>query len=164
MNVTEATLDRGIMFLGSAAIIGWTAGLGIFGVAFLLAVWYAMVAESHLPAIICAAFLLSPLALTLVWGVLSWGALRGGETSPYAGRFSAELVGQAAEAPYFVSGVLPVGCHMGIVGLQSRLNSFAKSIHLVGRGMNHEAQRHTEEGELLFKVNVIEICPSVGAR
>jgi hypothetical protein len=75
MNVTEATLDRGTMFLGSAAIIGWTAGLGVFGALFMLAVWYAMVAESHIPAIICAAFLLSPLALTLVWGVLSWGEL-----------------------------------------------------------------------------------------
>ncbi len=74
MNATEATLDRGSLFLGSAAIIGWTVGLGALGVMFLLAVWYAMVAESHIPAIICAVLLLMPLALTLIWGVFSWGA------------------------------------------------------------------------------------------
>lgn len=75
MRATEAILDRGTIFLGTAAVIGWTAGLGAFGFLFMLAVWYAMVADSHVPAIICAVFLLSPLALTLVWGVLAWGAV-----------------------------------------------------------------------------------------
>lgn len=66
MGLTEAALERGNGVPGTAAIV-WTVGLGIVGFLLVLAVWYAMVAESHIPAVICSTLLLLPLLSTLVW-------------------------------------------------------------------------------------------------
>jgi hypothetical protein len=75
MDSSEACRDRGHVILKSAAIMGWTAGLAAICLAVVLALGYAMAAESHIPAVICAVFLLAPLALTLVCGAYSWGTV-----------------------------------------------------------------------------------------
>lgn len=69
MGMTEAALERGNVVTGTAAIV-WTIGLGMLGFLLVLAIWYAMVAESHIPAVICSTLLLLPLVSTLVWEII----------------------------------------------------------------------------------------------
>jgi hypothetical protein len=63
------TLDRTSMILGTAMMLGWTLGLGILGLALLLAIAYAMITQSYTLALTCSVLLFMPLILTMAWGM-----------------------------------------------------------------------------------------------
>jgi hypothetical protein len=66
MNGNEASADRAGLVSGRAMLVSWLTGLGIVGFLIFLAVGYAMVAESHVPAVVCSTVLLVPLMSALV--------------------------------------------------------------------------------------------------
>lgn len=69
MNETNAS-DRGSMILGTAAMLAWTFGIGVAGFVLLLAAAYGLLTQAYTLTIICLAVLLTPLMMTLVWGVM----------------------------------------------------------------------------------------------
>ncbi|MBI5571767.1 MAG: hypothetical protein HY914_17625 [Desulfomonile tiedjei] len=60
---------------GSAAMICWLLIVGPVGALIMLVVAYAMVLGNTVWIAACVLLLLSPLALTLAWGILAWPAL-----------------------------------------------------------------------------------------
>jgi len=60
---------------GSAAMICWLLVLGPVGALLMLVMAYAMVLGNTVWIAACVLLLLSPLALTLAWGILAWPAL-----------------------------------------------------------------------------------------
>jgi len=60
---------------GAAAMICWIVILGPVGALLMLAMAYAAVIGNSPWIAACALLLLSPLALTVSWGILSWPAL-----------------------------------------------------------------------------------------
>jgi hypothetical protein len=66
MNRTETSADRAGFLPGRVGLASWLGVLAIVGFLLFLAVGYAMLAESHVPAVICSTVLLAPLMSTLV--------------------------------------------------------------------------------------------------
>ena len=66
-------LDKVLMALGQAMMTAWTLMLGVVGFVLLLALVAALVTYSYTAAVVVGFLLVTPLLLTLVWGVLAIG-------------------------------------------------------------------------------------------
>jgi len=67
-------LDKVLMALGQAMTVAWALMLGALGFVLLLAFAAALVAYAYTGAIVIGLLLVTPLLLTLMWGVLAIGA------------------------------------------------------------------------------------------
>lgn len=88
--------DRGSMILGTAMMLAWTFGIGVVGFVLLLAAAYGLLTQSYTVTIVCFAVLLTPLMMTLVWGVMKLAEASKKELLPKA--FADRTGGSAAYA------------------------------------------------------------------
>lgn len=74
MEKTANGLDKAVMALGQAMMVAWTLILGVLGFVLLLALVAALVAHAYTAAVVIGLLLVTPLLMTLMWGVLAIGA------------------------------------------------------------------------------------------
>jgi hypothetical protein len=70
MKTIDATLDRATVMAGTAMMLAWTLWLGFVGLVLLMAIFYAMMADSRILLISGIVLLSTPIVMTLAWAVL----------------------------------------------------------------------------------------------
>ena len=69
---TSRLLNRILPFMGTVMILAWILIVGPLGGLLIGAVAYFMLVDNTFAAVICAAVLLLPAVLTIVWGCGAW--------------------------------------------------------------------------------------------